>query len=70
MMNQFPGPVLRSDRLSLPILLGLVLLIAALMAPSPARAQPIAADAPQSVQLSYWFDRAARASMKTAWTTG
>lgn len=61
MMNQFPGPVLRSDRLSLPILLGLVLLIAALMAPSPARAQPIAADAPQSVQLSYWFDRAARA---------
>lgn len=61
MMNQFPGPALRSDRLSLLVALGLALLIAVLMAPSVARAQPIAADAPQSVQLSYWFDRAARA---------
>ena len=42
----------------------LLLLVAATVltaAPASVRAQPIAADAPQGVQLSYWFDRAARA---------
>lgn len=44
--------------------MGLMLACAATLlavGPDMARAQPIAADAPQAVQLSYWFDRAARA---------
>ncbi|MGY6553722.1 MAG: SMP-30/gluconolactonase/LRE family protein [Wenzhouxiangella sp.] len=61
MTNQFPGPALRSSHLFLLISLGLLLVLPALLTPNGVRAQPVAADAPQSIQLSYWFDRAARA---------
>ena len=62
MLNRFPRPaVLANCHTCFLSSLGLIWFVTALLAPAGAGAQPIAADAPQAVQLPYWFDRAARA---------